>query len=156
MQQARRESRIRRAEVNSKIERAGEPVARRDNRRAVVVAVEADIRGGDCDRGEDVDFVVGPVGRLRVDGDSLDDVRAVDVVRARGPDRVVGAVEGHAVVGRAGPGDVAEGADDGDYLRVGVGRGEDDGVVAREVAIVAAVGRGGVVLGEGEEGEGEG
>jgi hypothetical protein len=80
----------------------------------------------------------GPVGRLGVECDGLDDVGAEDVVGARCADSVVGAVEADGVVGRAGPGDVSERADDGHDLRVGVGSGEDDGVVAGRVAVNAA------------------
>ena len=103
MQQGGAERGVGGAEVDGEVEGAGEAAAGLDDRRAVVVAVEADVvRGqGDGARGgqvQRVDFVVRAVGRLRVDGDGLDDVRTEDVVGAGGADGVVGAVEADGVL----------------------------------------------------------
>jgi len=136
------ERRVGRAKVDGEVERARQPAASLHHRRAVVVAVEADVVGRDVDgcrgRGvERVDLLVGSVGRFGVKGDRLDDVGAENIVRARCADRVVRAVEADGIVGGAGPGDVSEGADDGHYLCVGVRGGEDDGIVSGGVAINA-------------------
>ena len=103
MQQGGAERGVGGAEVDGEVESAGEAAARLDDRRAIVVAVEADVvrRQGDGRRGRQVqrvDFVVRAVGRFRVDGDRLDDVRAKDVVGAGSADGVVGAVEADGVL----------------------------------------------------------
>ena len=95
-----------------------------------------------------MDLFVGSIGWFGVDSDGLDDVGTVDVVRARCSDGVVGAVESDGVVWGAGPGDVSEGADDGNDLLVGVGCCKNDGVIAWEVAIITSIGSRGIVLGE--------
>lgn len=135
------------AEVDGKIKLAR--AAATDSRHVggIVVAVETDIGGGEGQGREGVHFVVGPVGGFPVDGDGLDDVGAADVVGARRADRVVAAVEGHRVVGRAAPGEVFVRPDYRHDLRVRVGHAVDYRVRARVVAGVAAVGGAGVVLG---------
>jgi hypothetical protein len=93
MQQRGAERRVRGAEVDGEVEGASQAATGLDDRRPVVVAVEADVVGGQGDgrhgwQVERVDLFVGPVGRLRVDEDGLDDVRAEDVVGARCADGV--------------------------------------------------------------------
>lgn len=157
MQRRRRHTRIVRAEINSKIEHARLPVIYRRHSRPVIVAIQTQIEAGQRkrERREGVNLVIWAVGGLLVDCDGFDDVRAGYVVGAGCADCVVAAVEGCGVVGGAGPGYVAVGADYGEELLIRVWSGVDDGVGPGGVACVAAGGLGGDKDGEGREEEGE-
>ena len=91
---------------------------------------------------------VGPVWRLLVDGNGFDDMSAVNVVGAGSADGVVGSVQCDRARGRARPCEVLIVANDGEDLLVGIRNGVDDGVGAGEIAIIAAIGSAGVVLGK--------
>ncbi len=139
------------AEEDGEVEGAGAAGADGRHGGAVVGPAEGHVARGQRDGQvvEGVDLDVGALRRLGVVLQRLDDVGAVDVVGARGADGVVAAVQRDGGVGRAGPGEVAVGADDGEHLGVGVGDGEDDRVVAGGQAAGAGD------LGEGESGRGD-
>lgn len=96
MQQGRAKRGVRGAEVDREVEGAGQAATGRDDSRAVVVTVEADVVAGKRDGGvggvEDVILVLGAIWGLGVEDDGLDDVCTEDVVGSGGADVVICAI----------------------------------------------------------------
>ena len=140
MQNRSRQCSVGCAEVDSEAEFAGLATAHLCHVRGVIVAVEAEIVARDCECCEGVDFVVGAIGWLLINGDGFNDVRTNNIICSRGADSVVGAVQSDSVVWVAGPGQVLEGANYRDDLSVGIWSCKNDSVRPRVISIIAAIG----------------
>jgi hypothetical protein len=103
MEYPRSQRRIRSTEVDREIEGRGKAVANRSGCRPIIITVRAQIRGGQCNQVEGMDFFVWAVGRLRIGGDRLDNVCSLEIVCASGPYGVVGSIESDSIEGRAAP-----------------------------------------------------
>lgn len=126
------------AEVDGEIEDASKTATGLNDSGSIIVGIGTKIR---CrDKGwlgsgvEDVDFVVWAIGWFLVHGECFNDVCTINVICASRADCVVSAVESDSVVWRAGPCEVAEGANDGHDLGVVIWGDVDDGIGAREEA----------------------
>lgn len=128
---------VRGTEVDGEIESRGRAVADFRGGGAIEVCVEAEIGRGDRERRQSVHFYVWTCRRLLIHSNGLRDMRAGGVVHSCRANGIVGAVEGHGVVGVATPGEILEGAYDGQDLGVCVWDSVEDGVCACRIAIDA-------------------